>query len=431
MLIDAGVIETSGDVWRIVRDRLDPGRVPSTLAGVLQARLDGLQLRAAHGPAAGLRHGPGVLGRGRRRPRCDGGKRAADLASALSVAVERELVLRREPSTFVGCAELTFKHGLLRDVVYDTVLLRHRRTLHALAARWLAGRAGERATELAAAIAEHYDLAEDRDAAAAWYLEAGRQAAARHAHHEAVRLLRRALELTDAERSEARFDVLAELEEVHNRRGDRRSSDWWSPVSKSWHLTSTSPAACDSCSAGAASPGSPASSTRSPGSAEEMVARARAGLGASKIEAAALLWWGKALGWQGPNDAAAPLLEAAIDRARAGGQPSIAGEALRFLAIIANNAGRYDDAIAYLDAAREKLRSAGDLDGEANVVGQLGSILFNRGEYDAAWTAIEASRVSATERLPLWRGDDHHEPGHYRHRSRPSRRGVGATRMRP
>ena len=58
---------------------------------------------------------------------------------------------------------------------------------------------------MAAAIAEHYDLAEDRDAAAAWYLEAGRQAAARHAHHEAVRLLRRALELTDAAK-----EVLAE-----------------------------------------------------------------------------------------------------------------------------------------------------------------------------------------------------------------------------
>ena len=43
MLIDDGVIDTSADdVWRVDLDRLDRGAVPSTLTGVLQARLDAL-----------------------------------------------------------------------------------------------------------------------------------------------------------------------------------------------------------------------------------------------------------------------------------------------------------------------------------------------------------------------------------------------------
>jgi len=42
MLIDQGVIDTSGDPWRLNAERLLSTKVPSTLTGVLQARLDGL-----------------------------------------------------------------------------------------------------------------------------------------------------------------------------------------------------------------------------------------------------------------------------------------------------------------------------------------------------------------------------------------------------
>jgi predicted ATPase len=42
MLIDDGVIVAGGDPWRVEADRLVNVHIPSTLAGVLQARLDGL-----------------------------------------------------------------------------------------------------------------------------------------------------------------------------------------------------------------------------------------------------------------------------------------------------------------------------------------------------------------------------------------------------
>jgi class 3 adenylate cyclase/tetratricopeptide (TPR) repeat protein len=393
MLIDAAVIETSGGAWRIERSRLDPGRVPSTLAGVLQARLDGLSAdqrtvlqRASVVGRVFWDDAVAALGA------TETADTPLDPAGALAVAEERELIVRHDPSTFAGCVELMFKHGLLRDVVYDTVLLRHRRTLHALAARWLEARSGARANELATSIAEHYDHAEDLGAAATWYREAGRQAAARHAHHEAARLLARALELLAGEGGEARFDVLAELEEVHNRTGDREAQR-------------SALAALEKLAPGVDEPRQLTYLLRRcrlawfaseldevARVAEEAVGRARAA-GRVEDEAAALLWWGKALGWQAPNDDAEPMLQAALDRARAAGQPSLAGQALRFLAIVANNAGRYDDAIAFLDAARDEHRSAADLDGESEVVGQLGSILFNRGDHEEARNATEASRV--------------------------------------
>ncbi len=394
MLIDAGVIETSEDAWRIERGRLDPSRVPSTLAGVLQARLDslGAEQRTVLQRASVIGRvfwdeavaALGTTGSSAVAP--------VDLVDAFAVAEERELVLRREPPTFTGCAELTFKHGLLRDVVYDTVLLRHRRTLHALAARWLEARAGERANELAASIAEHYERADERGGAVDWYLEAGRQAAARHAHHEAVRVLGRALELAAADATEPRFDVLAEIEEVHNRTGDRdaqRSAlagleELAPDVDEVRRLLFLLRRCRRAWFAGELDEVASV--------AEQAVSRARSA-GRVEEEAAALLWWGKALGWKPPSDDAEPLLRAAIERARAAGRPSLAGQALRYLAIIANNAGRYDDAIAFLDAAREAHGAADDLDGEALVVGQLGSILYNQGDYEAAHTAIDASRA--------------------------------------
>ena len=41
-LIDDGVINTEGATWTVQADRLDTLRLPTTLVGLLQARLDAL-----------------------------------------------------------------------------------------------------------------------------------------------------------------------------------------------------------------------------------------------------------------------------------------------------------------------------------------------------------------------------------------------------
>ncbi len=75
MLIDDGVIEAgeAWDVWPVHLDKLRAERVPSTLTGVLQTRLDAARHRRPDDAAGGLGDRPHLLGRrGRlaRSPRC-------------------------------------------------------------------------------------------------------------------------------------------------------------------------------------------------------------------------------------------------------------------------------------------------------------------------------------------------------------------------
>ena len=76
MLIDQGAIET-GEVWKVNAERLLLTKVPPTLTGVLQARLDGLPAPERLTPAASQRHRPGVLGPGADRARHEGQRHAA------------------------------------------------------------------------------------------------------------------------------------------------------------------------------------------------------------------------------------------------------------------------------------------------------------------------------------------------------------------
>jgi class 3 adenylate cyclase len=136
MLIEEGVVERGPDAqsaWRVSLERLNQVRVPTTLTGLLQARLDSLprQEREPLQRAA-------VVGR------LFWDAAVAELADAereeVGAALEairaRELIFGREHSAFAGTQEYLFKHALLRDVTYETVLLKLRRGYHAQVARW-------------------------------------------------------------------------------------------------------------------------------------------------------------------------------------------------------------------------------------------------------------------------------------------------------
>ncbi len=51
--------------------------------------------------------------------------------------------------------EYLFKHDILREVTYESVLKRMRKAYHALAADWLIAHCGERIGEYRGLIAEH------------------------------------------------------------------------------------------------------------------------------------------------------------------------------------------------------------------------------------------------------------------------------------
>jgi class 3 adenylate cyclase/tetratricopeptide (TPR) repeat protein len=92
-------------------------------------------------------------------------------------------------------ATYSFKHSLIRDAAYDSMLQRHRRGVHErLATLYRQDREGI-AAQQPEILAQHFALAEITDQAIAWYLDAGRLAQKRMALREAIGHATTALEL--------------------------------------------------------------------------------------------------------------------------------------------------------------------------------------------------------------------------------------------
>ena len=199
MLIDDGVIVAEEEDWRVLPDRLLQVRVPSTLAGVLQARLDALPpLELAvlqHASVIGHVFWDEAL------------QQIAPVApQILDGLMRRDLACGRDASAFAGTHEFTFKHHLLHQVTYDTVLKRDKREQHRLTAQWLVSRSGERASEYSGLIASHFERAGDVDLAVTYLKRAAADARRAYAIDAALAFFDRALALMPE--SADRFDTL-------------------------------------------------------------------------------------------------------------------------------------------------------------------------------------------------------------------------------
>jgi len=196
MLLDDGVIAVDGEHWRLVPGRLGATRIPTTLVGVLQARLDAL-------PAADRQalQQASILG----YVFWDDALRALDprAPAAVPALQGKALIRQRDSSAFEGTPEEAFHHHLLQQVTYDTVLKPARRAGHAAAAEWLAERVGSRSTEYLAVTADHYERAGDAPKALEYLERAALDAKARFVNQAALDLVARALAspaLTDPRR---------------------------------------------------------------------------------------------------------------------------------------------------------------------------------------------------------------------------------------
>ncbi|MEA3266407.1 MAG: tetratricopeptide repeat protein, partial [Candidatus Fermentibacteria bacterium] len=189
MLVEEGVI--SRESWTVNTDALTNRKVPSTLTGVLQARLDTLPRNERT-----LLQMASVIGRvfwdttvrdlySREDP--------AEILAMLSSVERHDLIHRLNSSTFSDAGEYLFKHAILRDVAYETVLLRVRKKYHRLVALWLQRHSGERVSEFASLIADHYESGGDWKNAATWLIRSGKSAMGTSAYTEALSRFRRAL----------------------------------------------------------------------------------------------------------------------------------------------------------------------------------------------------------------------------------------------
>lgn len=200
VLIGDGIIVTDGEAWRLSVDQLDRLRLPDTLAGILQARLDRLPgiERAVLQQAAVVGDefwddSVQQINLAAREPA------AREVISAALRSLEaREMIFRIPLSAFAGAQAYQFRHATLREAAYETILLRDRTFYHTAAAEWLEAHSGDRLSEYAAPIAAQYEQAGDRERAAALYELAGRRAEDQQRPGRAADYYGRALALLQA-----------------------------------------------------------------------------------------------------------------------------------------------------------------------------------------------------------------------------------------
>jgi class 3 adenylate cyclase/tetratricopeptide (TPR) repeat protein len=135
-----------------------------------------------------------------------------ELRLALDRLVEAELLFEREPGDHT---RYVFKHALIQEVAYDSILRRTRRQYHSRIAAVLAQSSSDVGKSPPELLAHHYTEAGMAEEAIEQWKRAGARATEYSAHIEAERHLRKGLELTgavdSARRSRDELDLLIEL----------------------------------------------------------------------------------------------------------------------------------------------------------------------------------------------------------------------------
>jgi tetratricopeptide (TPR) repeat protein len=224
-MVDQGIITTGVDKWQVGLDKLSDIVIPTTLSGVLQARLDRLPINERmllqQASIVGRVFWDSIIYYMNELGFKDSERET--IAAGLNDLHRKELIFRRELSAFAGSQEHIFKHAILREVTYESVVLRLRRKYHNLAADWLIEQSGERTGWHLGMIAEHLELAGRAGDAVEYLILAGQEAASTYANEEAINYFNRALMLVRDDELELRWTILLAREAVYHLQGKREA----------------------------------------------------------------------------------------------------------------------------------------------------------------------------------------------------------------
>jgi len=186
-VVESGLATKARDHYSVAGPTA-PLAIPTTLHSALLARLDRLAPTrdvAQIGAALGRSFSHELISAVAQMPQ----ERVDD---ALGQLVNAELIFRRGTPPD---AEYTFKHALVQDAAYSTLLHSRRQLLHGRIATTLESEFPEVVTDEPALMARHSREAGLNEKAVDYLYKAGQQAFARHAITEAVAQLQRGLEL--------------------------------------------------------------------------------------------------------------------------------------------------------------------------------------------------------------------------------------------
>jgi class 3 adenylate cyclase/tetratricopeptide (TPR) repeat protein len=190
-------------------DTAGDSTVPETLQASLLARLDRLG-----GEAKELAQIAAVIGREFETTLlcAVAGKPSSAIGAILDRLVASQIVLRAGAQD----GACTFRHALIQDAAYQSLLLSRRREYHRETARILEARFPQTAEDEPEIIAQHYAAAAAPQLAIPYWLRAGKRALARYAVVEPIAHFERGLKLArelpaGAERSRQILDLLLPL----------------------------------------------------------------------------------------------------------------------------------------------------------------------------------------------------------------------------
>jgi class 3 adenylate cyclase/tetratricopeptide (TPR) repeat protein len=189
-LLESGLLRETTDRY-VLDGPLPPLAVPTTLQASLVARLDRLapvKDVAQIGAAIGREFSHELIAAVASLP-------AADLDEALERLTASGLISRRG---MPPDATYLFKHALVQDAAYTTLLKSRRRQLHASIAKVLVERFPAMAESLPEVVAHHFTEAGLASEASGYWRRAGQLAAGRSANREAVNFFERALQAVKA-----------------------------------------------------------------------------------------------------------------------------------------------------------------------------------------------------------------------------------------
>jgi class 3 adenylate cyclase/predicted ATPase len=188
-VLESGLLVAGPQGWRL-DGPLPPFAIPATLQDSLAARLDRLAVVkeiAQIGAAIGREFSYPLL-------RAVAGRDEPALRAALMQLEEAELLFR---SGAPPDARYTFKHALVQDTAYETLLKSRRQKLHRQIADALRGEFPAVAAAEPELVAHHLTQAGLDEPAIEWWGKAGDQALRRSAFKEAAAHLCKAIELAD------------------------------------------------------------------------------------------------------------------------------------------------------------------------------------------------------------------------------------------
>jgi tetratricopeptide (TPR) repeat protein len=187
MVVQSGMLHDAGDRWTLIQP-LPPLAIPATLHDSLEARLDRLAAvkeLAQIGATLGREFPHAVL-------RAVAGLDDATLEQAIGQLIDADLlIVEGDPPD----ATYVFKHALIQEAAYQSLLRSARQRHHLRVAQVLATDFPDIAQSKPELLAYHFTAAALPARAIPHWLLAGRRALAASAHTEAIAHLRRGLEL--------------------------------------------------------------------------------------------------------------------------------------------------------------------------------------------------------------------------------------------